>query len=275
MNEVIRNLTVQNLKNFINSFEETKNVFWDEQNNRLKHSGEFGTYREELVKKWLRVVVPEKFGISSGFLISDKGSISTQCDIIIYDKTTTPKIENIDNQRFFPIETVSCIGEVKSDINSIGELNNHLIKLAKTKKIRDEVSDPSPYYRGKFVRPFSPNNNSFDNIYSFLICNKFGFKPDVSNINYGNTEPRFKHNVVLSLQDGAFNYATNKGTANLCAPINNDEILNNYFLENDKVELPCHIMTFLIALQTALTLGALLNIDMAHYLTDNTLKEIK
>src|SRR5438128_86019 len=92
MNEIFKNLAIQNFTNFKNSFHETKRVFWDEKNKRLRHTGEFGIYREDLVKKWLRLVVPEKFGISSGFVISAMGSISTQCDIIIYDRTVTPMI---------------------------------------------------------------------------------------------------------------------------------------------------------------------------------------
>lgn len=275
MNEVIRNLTIQNLKNFLNSFEETKNIFWDEENKKLKHSGEFGTYREELVKKWLRVVIPEKFGISSGFLISDKGSISTQCDIIIYDRTTTPKIENIDNQRFFPIETVSCIGEVKSDVNSMADLNRHLIKLAQIKKLRQEVTDSDPYYRGTFKTPFSPNENSFDNVYSFLICNKFGFNFDVTKLDYGSVEQKFRHNVVLSLQDGIINYRTNNNSANLNMPFIGKENHLDNFLKNDTADLPCHIISFLTSLQMALNLTALLSIDMAHYLTNKIRTEIK
>ena len=275
MNEVIRNLSIQNLKNFIYSFEDSKNIFWDEENKKLKHSGEFGTYREELVKKWLRIVVSEKFGISSGFVISSKGSISTQCDIIIYDKTTTPKIENIDNQRFFPIETVACIGEVKSDINSIADMNKYLIKLSELKKLRQEVTNPIPYYRGQFKTSFSPNENCFDNIYTFLICNKFRFNFDISKINYGNIEQKYKHNVVLSLKDGIINYKRNDNSPNFCVPLIRDENLLDNFLVNNNTELPDHILNFLTSLQTALTFTALLNVDMTHYLTNNVMSDIK
>ena len=272
MNQVIRNLTIQNFESFRNSFNETKNIFWDEKTGKLKHSGEFGSYREELVKKWLRIVVPEKFGISSVFLINDQGSISTQCDIIIYDKTTTPKIENIDNQRFFPVETVSCIGEIKSDVNSLSDLNKYLIKLAEIKKLREGVSDPSPYYRKE---SFSTKTNSFDNIYSFLICNKLKFELDISKINYNEVEQRFKHNVVLSLQDGIINYISTNGSANLNIPFNGDKIHSNYFLKNDNKELPCHILSFLTSLHIALSLTNLLRIDITHYLTDDILNKIE
>jgi hypothetical protein len=275
MNEITRNLTIQNYRNFLNSFKESKTIFWDDKEKRLFHSGEYGIYREELVKKWLRIVVPEKFGISSGFIITDKGSISTQCDIIIYDKDKTPKIENIDSQRFFPIETVSCIGEVKSDINTSSDLNKYLIKLSEIKKLREEVTDPLPYYRGMTGNDLSPKLNPFDNIYSFLICNKFGFKLDLDKIDYGDIEQQYKHNNVLSLEDGVINYRTVGGSTNLNMPfMGGDNLLYNY-LKNDDAELPSHILSFLSSLQMALNFTALLNIDIVCYLTDKVYKKIK
>jgi len=42
----------------------------------------------------------------------------------------------------------------------------------KAKKIRENVKDPDPYYRGTFKSSFSSLNSPFDNIFTFLICNK-------------------------------------------------------------------------------------------------------
>lgn len=101
MNPIIKNITVQNLKNFMNSFKESKNIFWDEEKNRLMHSGEYGIYREELIKKWLRIFIPDMFGISSGFIINSKGQISTQCDLIIYDREKHSKLKLLKIKDFF------------------------------------------------------------------------------------------------------------------------------------------------------------------------------
>ena len=273
MNELIKNLTIQRLRDFSYSFNEAKNIFWDTETNKLRHSGEFGTYREDLVKKWLRIFVPEKFGISSGFLVTNTGAISTQCDIIIFDKNMTPKIENIAQQRFFPVETVSCIGEIKSDIDSISDLNKALIKLSNTKALRHETSDPSPYFRG-CDSPYNPEQNSFDNIFSFLICKRFKFKLDVSEISYDGINQQFKHNLVLSLDDGIINYKTPFNTKNLAFPFNG-KISHEYsFLESDNADLPCHIISFLTSLNMSLNLTALLSIDMTHYLTPKVLGKI-
>lgn len=275
MNEIIRNLTIQNYRNFKYSFENTKEVFWDKKEKKLIHPGEYGAYREELAKTWLRMYVPQKFGIGSGFVICSNNSVSTQCDVIIYDKTTTATIENVDNQKFYPIETVSCIGEIKSDINSIEELNKHLIKLSEMKKFRESVKDSNPYFRG-CKSPFSPTQNPFDNIFTFLICNKFNFEIKPENINYGSIEQRFKHNLVLSLNDGILNYKTHSdATKNLAFSFSGEEKHSDNYLKNDDSELPTPVISFLSSLRSALNLNALLSIDMTLYLTDNYVEKIE
>lgn len=274
MNKIIRNLTIQNYRNFKFSFENSKEIFWDEKQKKLIHPGEYGAYREELAKRWLEMYISKRFGIGSGFIINSSGSISTQCDIVIYDRTTTPKIENINNQKFFPIETVSCVGEIKSDINSIGQLNSYLIKLAEIKKMRENVKDPDPYFRGNFNSSFSPLNNPFDNIFTFLICNKFKFKINPEKIDYGEIEQRFKHNVVLSLHNGILNYRTLAGTKNLLFPFTGEIRLIDNYLANDNEELPTPVINFLSAFQMASNYNALLNIDMTRYLTDKIVEKI-
>ncbi len=274
MNKIIRNLTIQNYRNFKFSFENIKEIFWDEKENKLINPGEYGTYREDLAKKWLQMYVPKRFGIGSGFIINSSGLVSTQCDIIIYDKMTTPKIENINNQRFFPIETVSCVGEIKSDVNSIGDLNSYLIKLAEFKKMREGMKDPDPYYRGTFKSGFSPKENPFDNIFTFLICNKFNFNINPEKIDYGTIEQRFKHNVVLSLNDGILDYKTKKGTTGLAFPFRGEDFHLNNYLENDNDELPIPVISFLRSLQIALNFNALHLIDMTLYLTDKIIEKI-
>ncbi|MBA7702937.1 hypothetical protein ES703_111715 [subsurface metagenome] len=140
--------------------------------------------------------------------------------------------------------------------------------------MRENVKNPDPYYpSGKST--VSPTKNSFDNIFTFLICNRFNFKMNPENIDYGTIEQRFKHNLVLSLHDGILNYMTNAGTKNLTFPFRGeDNHLDNY-LENDEEELPIPVLIFLSSLQIALNLNALLSIDMTLYLTDKIIEKIK
>jgi hypothetical protein len=209
MNQIFRNITIQNYLELKNSFEGSKEIFWNEDNNSLVHPGEYGVYREELLSRFLRLYLPKEFGISSGFLITSKGQIRHQCDIIIYAKEKTPQIQNMENQRFFPIETVLGVGEVKSTINSIGELNGHLIKISNLKKLRDDVDNPTPFRRDRYKTSFDPDLIFSDNILTFLLCYKFGFNLDAGNIDYNGIDYKLWHNMVFSLKDGLLSYQHN------------------------------------------------------------------
>lgn len=274
MNQLFRNITIENYLELINSFERSKEIFWNQDENRLIHPGEYGAYREELLKRFLRLYVSETFGISSGFIITSKGQISHQCDIIIYDKEKTPKIQNMENQRFFPIETVLGVGEVKSTINSIGDLNSHLEKLSRLKKLRYDVEDPTPYKRGKFSSSFDPDQIFSDNILTFLLCYRFGFSFDLANIDYNGIDYKLWHNMVFSLKDGLLSYQHNQ-TKNLYFSFGQGNQHNHCFLKNDDSDLPQSVNLFLSALSYYVNNGSLLEIHMERYLTDNVTEAIK
>lgn len=268
MNKIIYNLTIQNFRNFKFSFQNTKDTFWDDANNKLIHPGEYGKYREELAKIWLRMFVPEQFEIGSGFLIDSYDNISHQCDIIIYDKFRTPKIENIDKQTFFPIETVLVVGEIKSDIKSQNALNKYLIKLAKVKKMRANIKRHDIYQRHSRGK-YSPKEIMYDNLFTFIICNKLNFNLDIEKIDYDDVDSYCFHNNVLSLEDGILNYKDRNGQPNVPYPIVDGNSLDFHFMENiDSEELPMPVASFLSSLLIALSGSTLLNVDMTHYLTD-------
>lgn len=249
MNDIARNLTFQNYLNFSRSFENSKAIYWDYENNKFRHSAEFGSHREELIKSWLRIVVPENYGISSGFVIGPKGSVSTQCDIIIYDRARTPTIENPAHQKFFPIETVCCIGEVKSDISSTQQLNKYLLKLSEIKKIRDEVTLPEPYYRGPWVMRYS-KEVPFDNVFSILICKKLTFNIENKQLEYGSLPHYLWHNMILSLDDGLILYHDAKNNTQVTYAKSGQHIHSPFFLKKDRDDdLPVHIESFLSNLQ--------------------------
>jgi hypothetical protein len=278
MNQLFRNITIQNYQEFINSFEISKKIFWDDNKNRLFHSGEYGEYREDLLKKFLQLYIPERFGITSGFIITPTGEISTQCDVIIYDKYKTPKIQNMERQRFFPIEAVLAVGEVKSTINSISELNGYLQKLSTVKTFRNLVSDPVPYNRGarhlKKSFPFDPELVFSDNIFTFLICHKLDFEIDINKIDYDGIDIKLWHNMVLSLKDGLLCYQGEK-TKNLFFSFLKDKHLDHWFLKNDAEELPSPIKIFLTSISYLINHTALLDINMEYYLSDKLERVIK
>ena len=218
-----------------------------------------------MLKKFLNLYIPENYGISSGFIITPSGVISSQCDIIIYDKSKTPKIQNMENQRFFPIETILGVGEVKSTINTIGELNHYLRKLSKVKKLRKSIKNPKHYKRANYNHPFDPNEVFSDNIFTFLLCYKLNFKLDLTKIDYENINIKLWHNMVLSLKDGLISYQA-KETKNLYFSFSGTTSFKSWFLKNDDSELPITIQMFLSSISYLVNNTTLLEIHMENYL---------
>jgi len=267
MNDIIRNLTIQNFENLKASFNYSKKIFWDQEKNKLIHPAEFGSYREKIIHDWLRLYVPKKYGIASGFVINSENKISTQCDLIIYDIYNTPQIQTDENQKFFPIETVLAIGEIKSDIQSFADLKGYVKKLSEVKKMRSEIKNPKPYYK-HIPGDFDLDKNPQDNVFTFLISNKFNFDPVGKDFNTF-IDKKHRPNLILSLNDGLINYQSTGGSPNLWFPFFNESELMPTFIKNNNKNLPNHVMLFLTSLMMGLKFTTLLEIDMTFYLTDD------
>lgn len=172
------------------------------KDNKLFHALEYGMYKERAARELLSCTTNKHVGISDGFIITTNNTVSTQCDIIMYQNDTLPIIDNgIAN--FYPIEIVKGIGEVKSKLN-ITQFKKALLKMAKNKKMFLDRKGTS--------NTKEPKSKEFDEIYSFLICNKFDF--DISTVNFDDIyadEPDLKvrHNMILSLEDGFCIYGMN------------------------------------------------------------------
>jgi len=208
-NKIFESILDEKISFFKFTFEQTANNVFIEDGGKLIHPGEYGTYRENACKDFLRMIVPNKLEIGSGFLLNSKGSYSSQCDIVVYDRNSTPLIENLERQRFYPIETIAAVGEIKSNVSK-KKLVIALNKLAKFKKLREELSNPVIIRRDN-PGIYNPKKYPYDNIFTFLICNKFNFKwknieNEIDSYYEPDILPRHKHNLILSINDGLLAY---------------------------------------------------------------------
>lgn len=193
-----------NIKRFINDFGNMpRQLFYDEDEN-LFHPGEYGKFREEIIRRFFRTILYEGLTVSEGFIINMNNQHSTQCDIIIYDKSHTPILKD-SNEIFVPVETSVGVGEVKSTLSKM-EFKSALRKLAKNKELK-EYADGRIIKRGK-PGNFDAKDNFCDQLFSFLICKKLDFKIDNIDFEdiYEGIEHRNRHNLILSLEDGLFDY---------------------------------------------------------------------
>jgi hypothetical protein len=184
-------------------------VFYDSTARRLRHAGEYGMFREAIVRDFLKFVVPRGLDMSTGFVITAMNDVSTQCDIVVFDSRMTPLYQEGDRQRFFPVESVFCIGEVKSTLSRT-QLSEALNKLAATKALGERIAHPT-ILRKSPAGPFDPVNHAYDLVPTILICQKLGFdltdiETQIDGLYDRSIVHRHKHNLILSVEDGLLSY---------------------------------------------------------------------
>lgn len=83
----------------------------------IDHSSSKGTFREHLLKSFLRPFLPGCYGISGGQAFDNAGNISKQLDVVIYDSLFSYIAPYMDDFIYFPCESVYGIIEIKSKLN--------------------------------------------------------------------------------------------------------------------------------------------------------------
>ena len=232
-NHVFTALANQTIDAFVSGFVAlSKEVFYDQENEKLRHPGEFGVFRERLCAQFLKLFIPSYLDVGSGFLINNNDQVSRQCDLIIYDSQYTPTITDAQNLRFFPVETVVCIGEVKS-IVARNEFFDALTKLASNKKLFS-LADKAVVRRSPRISA-NEFGHHFDMTASILICERFDFSLEHITARISDHYDRhgipleFRHNLVLSINDGILCYSNHLVERNIAwmYPITSSERMKN------------------------------------------------
>ena len=216
-NKVINALIEERADAFVAAFRQrSKALFQDDtKRNHIRHPGEFGTYREAITADFIRCFLPQHLSVETGFIVNPSGAVSGQLDLIVYNPHMTPPLESKQRQRFFPVETVVAVGEVHSDISKT-QFREALGRLAEVKRIRAalhaESSTVSRWIDVKGV-PYSPDRVPFDQVFTFLVCNRFDFDfdglsfPGILNEIYEDIDDNKRHNTILSIEDGLLLYS--------------------------------------------------------------------
>lgn len=205
MNSVFQKLIYFKIEQFLFEYKNLSRSVFLKEDGSLAHPGEFGMYRERIVSDLLKPFLPSRLDVGTGFIITHQGKQSTQCDLIIYDKENTPVIENGD-QRFFPVECVVGVVEIKSKLTK-STLTEALQKLSKIKELRKDISPSNPFvFRDRQYSEFDADNNCCDQMATFLVCESLDFDlsecySDFFEGVYNGIDKSLYHNMVLSLSD--------------------------------------------------------------------------
>ena len=88
---------------------------------QIKHPGEAGRAREDIIRRFLRRFVPAGIGIDTGFVVDMHGGISKQIDIVLYRNDYHPVLE-IGGVKYFLVESVEAVIQVKAVLDSHAKL---------------------------------------------------------------------------------------------------------------------------------------------------------
>ena len=92
-------------------------IDFDGVTRQIEHNGVKGSAREDLLKDYLRNLLPNKYSISSGIIIDFNQNQSKQQDFIIHDAFNCPSFFKTDSNTILPIESVYATIEIKSTLN--------------------------------------------------------------------------------------------------------------------------------------------------------------
>ncbi len=108
-----------NVEQFFAVVEESMKLKFRDLEKHLPHQGEKGGVRERRVADFLASILPTKYGIGTGHIISTcEPFISYQTDIVIYDAQNGIALPYDDYYSLFPCECVYAAIEVKSKLEA-------------------------------------------------------------------------------------------------------------------------------------------------------------
>lgn len=126
------------LFNIMQSIAKKMQVDIDEITSEIEHRVVKGTSREEIIINFLKQYLPLKYSIETGIIIDSNGYQSNQQDIIIYDNNVTPRFLNYKSEKLVPIESVRCVLEIKSELNT-EELKKAFTNIYNTRKLEKDL----------------------------------------------------------------------------------------------------------------------------------------
>lgn len=147
----------------------------------VKHNTVKGDIREGALSTFLNNnMLPNKFSIGSGEIVSSKSHTARQSDLIIYDSHNSVPLYYEDEGQVYPIEIVCGIIEVKSALSK-EKLIEGLINI---KSVRDLNKGLGPF---GIVFGYKLSSNSidslFNNIQDWESKNDFNTWPDLVVVN--------------------------------------------------------------------------------------------
>ncbi|MCF6236327.1 MAG: hypothetical protein L3J70_08175 [Gammaproteobacteria bacterium] len=205
-----------------------------------------GTARENEIRLKLEKLLPAKVAIATGCIIDSYGNTSTQTDIILYERDQCPifSINDTPEATYIPCEGTVAIGEIKSTLTT-RDLKDAINKIKRVKELKRHSNNTlcwrnygsSMAREGTQSERFDQKTNHKDQIYGFILCQKFGLKIDTLLDNYNgilnSMDEHLSPNIIVSLEDGIIIFMDTKANRTRENKVSSDSI---YFFKHPEGE---------------------------------------
>ena len=118
----------------LNAIAKKLEIDYKQLTSHIEHQGIKGNYREELLKRYLRDLIPGKYSIGTGIIVDANQEQSKQQDFFIYDNINSPVFLKMEAAQVIPIESVYAVIEVKS-VLSKPELEKSAVNIRSVKRL--------------------------------------------------------------------------------------------------------------------------------------------
>lgn len=101
----------------IESMAKKMSIDYQEVTNHIEHMGLRGGSRENILREYIRQLLPQKFAVGNGIVTDVNGTQSKQQDFFVYDAFNSPIFLHMESSCVIPVESVYATVEVKSTLN--------------------------------------------------------------------------------------------------------------------------------------------------------------
>lgn len=101
-----------------------------------------GENREDIVAKFLKELLPKRFGVSSGLIYTSENVFSKQADLLIVDEQNNAPLFADKKNKLWPVEAVYCLIEVKTSLNP-SDISDAILKCRNYKRLARKFCEKS------------------------------------------------------------------------------------------------------------------------------------
>lgn len=178
----------------IESMAKKMTIDYQEVTSHIEHMGLRGSSRENVLRKYIKQLLPHKFAVGNGIITDVDGSQSKQQDFFVYDAFNSPVFLHMDTSSIVPVESIYATVEVKSTLTK-ETLRQSIDNIRSVKELKITVLKNSIYV---------PNQ------YNFILGAVFAYTSDseietvAQNVNdyCGNIPKEFQPSVICILDKG-------------------------------------------------------------------------